>query len=485
MRFTSIYGSAVALIAAAGASAFQSSLPGQYGARPNVHQCGMSTIDLRPSSSGRDVSSMEEWARGYGVQTAPGVELTSQDRQDYGVSTSQNIPAGSPVMFVPAQLVLSSSAIQQEFAGSLEASEQLLTQVGATNRLPLFRLMVKVLAEYEKGDQSPYFPWLNSMPRLFYNGVSMSGENAMHQVCNSYEYLHLVACTSSHPSFCIFIPCNYFAPSISDACFECLPPYVAGLAAKERQNFGYFFDALNRGNPPLSPQTAGNEEVVKWAYNVALTRHQIVVAAVEKKISPLVDMFNHGTNPNVEITYDGEGNCMANAIYDIAAGSLLTVSLGDPTNPSPMFAKYGFLDDDSPAIFCKAVNHVEEMEDLGYGFKDVLFGTETGEISPQVWDLFLYKLLKDNNDENTANLLMAVKNNDDASKQQLAQQYFPYTLEALKEHVDSTLRLVDQLIMKANSYDRHTHPRVPVIVAHNELVKETFEKVQAQLYAMG
>lgn len=43
-------------------------------------------------------------------------------------------------------------------------------------RLPLFRLMVKILAEYERGMESEFYVWLNSMPRVFNNGVSMTGE---------------------------------------------------------------------------------------------------------------------------------------------------------------------------------------------------------------------------------------------------------------------------------------------------------------------
>ena len=35
--------------------------------------------------------------------------------------------------------------------------------------------MVKILAEYENGQQSPYYPWLNAMPRQFFNGVAMTG----------------------------------------------------------------------------------------------------------------------------------------------------------------------------------------------------------------------------------------------------------------------------------------------------------------------
>ena len=133
-----------------------------------------STIDISEMAP-RDVYSMTEWAVGYGVQMAPGVELSSNDGVDFFLVANQGIPAGSAAVFVPAQLVLSSTNIQTEFSVALVQSEEVLQRNGATNRLPLFRLMVKILAEYEKGDQSPYFPWLNAMPRLFYNGVAMTG----------------------------------------------------------------------------------------------------------------------------------------------------------------------------------------------------------------------------------------------------------------------------------------------------------------------
>lgn len=182
MKFAHI---AAAGLLAACASAFQTSLPGQDIAAAqrvrlgplSMQTMGGTTIDIRPSSNGRDVNAMEQWARNCGVQIADGVQLTSLDGQEWGVTANGNIPAGSPVLFVPAEMILSSGAAQQEFGGMLEQSEQALAQVGATNRLPLFRLMVKILSEYEKGDQSPYFPWLNSMPRMFYNGVAMTGKN--------------------------------------------------------------------------------------------------------------------------------------------------------------------------------------------------------------------------------------------------------------------------------------------------------------------
>lgn len=206
------------------------------------------TVNIQENAQ-RDVFSMEQWARNCGVQTCEGFQLSSQDGMDYSVVTNQDLPAGSPVLFAPAQMILSSSAIQDEMGGNLEASENALANLGETNRLPLFRLMVKILVEYENGDQSPFYPWLNALPRLFFNGVAMT-----------------------------------------DACFDCLPPYVSWLSQTERNNYTKFLNALRKGYSPLSQQTIDNDQLIKWAYNAALTRHQVVVAGKEKKITPLADM---------------------------------------------------------------------------------------------------------------------------------------------------------------------------------------------------
>ena len=70
------------------------------------------------------------------------------------------------------------------------------------------------------------------------------------------------------------------------------------------------------------------------AYNVALTRFiEVWQPNRQKKIAPMVDMINHSSEPNVAITFDDDGNCQVTTLYDIPAGSALTISLGDPTNP--------------------------------------------------------------------------------------------------------------------------------------------------------
>ena len=195
--------------------------------------------------------------------------------------------------------------------------------------------------------------------------------------------------------------------------------------------------------------------------------------------------LNHSSEPNCEITFDNGGNCCVTANYDIQPGSPLTISLGDPTNPTPLFAVYGFLPSDCATIFCKAMHLDSIIKDLGYDFKDLLFQTQSGEIAPKVWDIFLYEILQKNDQGSADNFYVACKTNDESTKQEYHSHYFSYTLDALKQHVYSILADVEQLTAAAQSYDLRTHPRVPVIVAHNSLVRDTFTMTAALLEQMG
>ncbi|KAL3787749.1 hypothetical protein ACHAW5_002217 [Stephanodiscus triporus] len=370
------------------------------GALGMVSTYGSSTggrVDVSDEYAPRDVYSMEEWATQYGVQKADGVQLYSEDGSDYQLIAQSYIPGGSTVIYVPSNVVLSSSNVVNEFGGSLQQAENILVQMdqGTQARLPLFRLMVKILSEYDAGQDSPFYPWLNSLPKQFYNGVSMT-----------------------------------------DACFACLPPYAGWLASNERINYMHFANALRKGYVPLSQETLYDEAVVKWAYNVALTRfHEVWQPSRQKLIAPMADMLNHSAEPNCEITFDMGGNCAVTANYDIQPGSPLTISLGDPTNPTPLFAQYGFLPNDCATIFCKAMHLESIIKDLGYDFKDLLFQTQSGEIAPKVWDIFLYEILQKNDQGSADNFYVACKTNDENTKQEYHSHYFQYTLDALKQHV--------------------------------------------------
>jgi hypothetical protein len=103
----------------------------------------------------------------------------------------------------------------------------------------------------------------------------------------------------------------------------------------------------------------------------------------------------------------------------------------------------------------------------------------------QVWDLFLYEILANNDPGAAEQYYVAMKTGDEGTRQQYQDQYFQYTLDSMKQHVYGILADVDNLTANAQSFDLSTHPRVPVIVAHNNLVRDTFTMTAALLEQMG
>lgn len=122
----------------------------------------------------RDVGAMDEWASMCEVQRAEGFQLTTEDGLDFSAMTTQEIAEGSPILSIPGNMIMSTSSVKAEL-GSLDASVDHLSRVGSGDQVGKFYLFVKILAEFEQGDQSPYFPWMNALPRLFFNAISMTG----------------------------------------------------------------------------------------------------------------------------------------------------------------------------------------------------------------------------------------------------------------------------------------------------------------------
>jgi hypothetical protein len=400
----------------------------------------------------RDVRGMDEWVAACGAQRADGIQLTTagnyDDDSDADVSimTTQDLAPDTPVLFIPAAMILSANQIMQEYYGRMDAAEKLLRSLNALDQWRHFHLMIKILVELEMGDRSPFYPWLNSLPRYFSNGASMT-----------------------------------------PFCYECLPPLVASLAMKERNNYIYLESALQQVPYLISPQIQQNKDITKWAFQIAYTRsfEEVNDGSGDLRIVPLADMINHGTETEVQITYDGQGNCYAMTTKYVPAGSPLRMSYGDPTNPSFLFARYGFVDDSAPATFCKIMipHKNTELENMGYAHNRMLFYKDTGDVSEEVWDVLLYQILSASNVASRRTFYQAHMNGDYATKQAFHQQYYPETSAKLKEHIDTFLQELDELSAKACNMNVNQHPRAPLILKHNELVKNSFLAVRARYFS--
>ena len=401
-------------------------------------------------SAYRDFESFENWAVTYGIQRAPVFQLYSTNEEcdsgDVSVMTNGDVPANTPVLFVPNELILSSRQVMAEF-GPMEQAERIIDSLNSPNiKLGHYYLMMKILVEYEKGEQSPWYPWLSSLPRYYSNGASMT-----------------------------------------PFCYKCLPPLASELARKERQHLMYLSNC--RHVPFLSEATKQNQELRKWAFQIVFTRSfENPHDSDDIKIVPMADMFNHQSfDPELTIQYDDKGNCYATTIRDIPAGSPLRICYtNDSANPSYIFARYGFVDESSPASFCKYMIRGAEKNpqliNIGYSFDKMLFYKDTGDVSQEVWDVLLYEILGASNIELQQQFYNAHVSGDYKTKSAVHQQYYAETLGELRHHVETFLYDLEQLSSNSIGVDITEHPRLPLIVRHNEFVKQAFLAVQNRYF---
>ena len=313
-------------------------------------------VDIRENTP-RDISSMQQWAAACGVQTCNGFELIrsgggdDDDHDDISVVTTQNLAVNDPILFVPNQMILSAIQTRNEI-GPLDEVEERLVAAKAQDHIPYFYLFVKILQQYQLGNNaSPWFPWLNSLPRYFTNGASMT-----------------------------------------QFCFDCLPPLAGYLAQMERIKLGQFVFLLDScvSDDLIRRDIKRNHPLVKWAFNVVYTRafetnknknnnNQNPTSSSTSNdycITPMADYFNHcGGETEVSIQYDDNGNCMAYANQNIPAGSPLRIQYADPTNPSHLLARYGFVDKTTtPATFCKIMISQPSLELVNMGVETTQHG---------------------------------------------------------------------------------------------------------------
>lgn len=135
----------------------------------------ISSVSLERTAQ-RQIDQFQGWAGPCGVQAENGFSLQGQiidGVEDYYAGTSTGAAEGSRVLYVPGEMILSSSLIAQEYQGYVDGSLQVLAEMNLQHLHKHFHLFLKVLLEYEKGEESPYVPWLDALPRKWNTAVSM------------------------------------------------------------------------------------------------------------------------------------------------------------------------------------------------------------------------------------------------------------------------------------------------------------------------
>eukprot|EP00980_Cylindrotheca_fusiformis_P019926 scaffold7017_cov134-Cylindrotheca_fusiformis.AAC.21 len=399
----------------------------------------------------RKVDSFQGWAAECGVQAESGFQLVGEwidGNEDYHAVTSTGGAQGSRVLFVPGEMVMSSARIEQEYQGYADLALQVLEEKGYIHLYQQFYLFLKVLMEYEQGTNSPYYPWMESLPRKWNTAVSF----------------------------------DYF-------CMSTLPPYIKKVCTAEREQLSAFQEAL-KAFDYVSPESKEDKLLMQFAYNVVFTRcwqsdDSGGAGGGDYRIAPVADYFNHDYPDNVAICYNENGDCEVFLKEDVAPGSPLTLSYGMPTNPSLLLAKYGFLNE-SPVTYCKLLftNPSQKLKNVGYDPDRLLFSTVDGSISPEVWDVVLYSKLEraPGMAEAKNAFYEACMNGDEATKFAIHSQFQEATCSVLLEHVDGILKEVAQLTtMMENFRNEEKHPRLPLLLKHHAMVTSTFSKVRENI----
>jgi len=198
----------------------------------------------------RDIPSMEQWSYEMGAQRTEGFTLTSDDGGfDVYAMTTVDLPTGSPVLTIPEHMILSSTKAMAELRSTdMSEAEKIINSVNAESEFRQYYLMLKLLDEYEKGVASPWYQWLNSLPRYYTNAASMT------------------------PFCCL-----------------CLPSLMRKLAVQERGYLQRLGVSSIKLVPYLNDDTKYDVDLCTWVYQIVYTR-SFESADGDLKIVPLADV---------------------------------------------------------------------------------------------------------------------------------------------------------------------------------------------------
>lgn len=198
----------------------------------------------------RDISSMEQWCYEMGAQRNEGFALSSNDGtlfDVYAVATV-DLPSRSPVLNIPEHMILSSNKAMAELRTTdMAEAEQIVMSVNAESEFRQYYLMLKLLVEYERGMESPWYQWLNSLPRYYTNAASMT------------------------PFCCL-----------------CLPSLMRKLAVQERGILQRLQPSIKLV-PFLNDDTKYDVDLCTWVYQIVYTR-SFESGDGDLRIVPLADV---------------------------------------------------------------------------------------------------------------------------------------------------------------------------------------------------
>ena len=335
---------------------------------------------LMEQDDNRKVPSLQEWAVSQGISIADGVELVNNGMGDWGVgltgaetinNNSTTYRKGSAIMTIPKGLILSSSDIDD--VGLIESITASMTKANLNYFVPECLLVLRVLQECSLGASSPWYPWLESLPKSFDTGLYLNELEASHVQRLAPDFLRQQQLQ--------FRACQIAIQST----VQSMPMYNEVAAYLKK-----------------SPE---DDDIIRWAFSVVFTRswrsQQSSEDIATATLVPLGDMFNHADGeyatiiPNM-IEKSKEEQIVMTLSKDTMAGTNLHLSYGLTTHPGRFLVVFGFWDRSAPFMDANlTVPDAYKVNDPS----QLVVSTRNGGITQEVLDLATFRFLQQSKPE--------------------------------------------------------------------------------------
>lgn len=358
-------------------------------------------------------------------------------------------------MVVPKDLILSSDLERlQPFRDAIHQSMS-KNNLRQEYYVPECLLVLLLLWEKSKGNDSIWSPWLECLPKpkSFNTGIYLDDleRSQMERIAPEFlrqQDLQWEACLTAIQELV----------GQQEAAASALP--------KDLKNF-------------LTPEDPINmKALVKWAFSVVFTRSWRPPAndgtAESATLVPIGDFLNHDSqqaNVIPRMTEDGSLELVLKA--DATDGSSLFLSYGMTHLPARFLVMYGFWD--RSADFIDA--NLTVPEEFPVDRSRLVISSRTGELAEDVFNLAVYQVLKERDPDTAKRLSAAQQNQDDATLQELCSQWDLEAAMYLRLHV---LKLLGETYPEMNLAPENMSEsprRYGMIARYNNAMRDSWLRV--------
>ena len=411
------------------------------------------------------LKSLLDWSINNSISRGKGVTISLSSKNvggGVGVRVNRNAKAGSEVMSIPYNKILSSRELQLDLSEeALDVTRNSLREDGLNTYAPEFFLMLRVLevyAEHKSGindadEYDDFGPWLESLP-----------------LPNAFDM-------------------GIYFDSTERSYLPQLAAKLLDLQERQLVAFRKAFNALvgleKRYQALLSLSNC--EDRVKWAFSIVFSRSwRSQSNPGEARIVPIADCFNHGESANVIVEEREGAHGPTKVVFknDVDRDTELLLSYGPGHDPSRFLIIFGFFDASVEEVFCGVAFNDPSEEQIVLGCTDraKMIYRSDGAIANSVWDTVLYTTLSQVPEEQKV-FYQAYKNGDAEQFQALHRKYRLEVAAALRSHAEQVLATEypvpsDKELASINIKE---HQRLNMILRHNRFMRRVFETVKGRL----